>query len=237
MGLEIKRLNIEEKVTNKGQTHAGRLYSGEVNDIVDAINRQAAALEQTYNLINGLQNFQFEGLRFRMAWSLDTASSETLYYVSNETSRDAVSYLGCLWACLKEKTLDEPTWYSKDWLCIAGSSRLSVEIESSRGSQFRLKNLDTILTAKIYFGDYDVTEKVKKQNDMVAVWARDSGVPSMDAVWKGAKEDEYGLSIHVTKDDMNMTHNPNRFACFEITVHIPTSDGYSSVTRNLTFKY
>lgn len=172
----------------------------------------------------------------RGAWSLEVAQSDKPYRnVSTSIpeaggttytllSRDVVTHVGCRWACLIDKTQLEPKWNSAGWEMIEGDTRYTMTFESSRGSAFFVGGVDTVLTARVHFGQMDITEEVMALAATEVEWARDSGNESMDRSWT-PEYAEGNNSIHLTDEDMPIGFGSTvRTLAFICRVFIPVGE-------------
>lgn len=172
----------------------------------------------------------------RGVWSLEVAQSDKPYRnVSTSIpeaggttytllSRDVVTHVGCRWACLIDKTQLEPKWNSAGWEMIEGDTRYTLTFESSRGSAFFVGGVDTVLTARVHFGQMDITEEVMALAATEVEWARDSGNESMDRSWT-PEYAEGNNSIHLTDEDMPIGFGSTvRTLAFICRVFIPVGE-------------
>lgn len=146
----------------------------------------------------------------RGQWSLDVAQSTTPYrYMTHEWSnpstgqnfvtleQHAVWHLGCKWGCLIDKTQLEPKWNSTDWVMLEGDPNYYLQIESSNGYAFRRSNVNTDLTARIYYGNIEITADIMNTAGAEVEWLRDTGSIADDNTWRPSYVDDQKNVIHV----------------------------------------
>lgn len=146
----------------------------------------------------------------RGEWSLTVAQSENPYrYMTHETTNEstgqcfvtleqhAVWHLGCKWGCLIDKTQLEPKWNSTDWIMLEGDPNYYLQVESSNGYAFRRSNVDTELTAKIYYGNIEITADIMNMTGVEVEWLRDTGNVGDDNTWQPEYVDGQKNVIHV----------------------------------------
>ena len=146
----------------------------------------------------------------RGEWSLSVAQGEWPYrYMTHETTNDstgqrfvtleqhAVWHLGCKWGCLADKTTAEPKWNSTDWIMIEGDPNYYLQVESSNGYAFRRSSVDTNLTARIYYGNIEITADIMNTTGVEVEWIRDTGSVGDDNTWQPEYVDGQKNVIHV----------------------------------------
>lgn len=146
----------------------------------------------------------------RGEWSLSVAQSENPYrYITHENTNDstgqrfvtleqhAVWHLGCKWGCLNDKTQLEPKWNSTDWAMLEGDPNYYLQIESSNGYAFRRSCVDTNLTARIYYGNIEITADIMNTTGVEVEWLRDTGNVGDDNTWQPEYVDGQKNVIHV----------------------------------------
>lgn len=146
----------------------------------------------------------------RGEWSLDTAQSTKPYrYMTSEDKNEStglriirleqhtVWHLGCKWGCINDKTQLEPKWNSTDWAMLEGDPNYYMQIESSNGYAFRRSNVSTDLTARIYYGNIEVTTDIMNTVGAEVEWLRDTGNIADDNTWQPSYVDGQKNVIHV----------------------------------------
>lgn len=146
----------------------------------------------------------------RGEWSLSVAQGESPYrYMTHETTNDAtgqrfvtleqhaVWHLGCKWGCLADKTTAEPRWNSTDWIMLEGDPNYYLQVESSNGYAFRRSCVDTNLTARIYYGNIEITADIMNTAGVEVEWLRDTGSVGDDNTWQPEYVDGQKNVIHV----------------------------------------
>lgn len=199
----------------------------------------------------------------RGVWSLETAQSVSEPYrvekvlqllhedPDDPTSRvvqvetvwrtDTVQHLGCVWACNRDKTTVEPSWYSADWTFVSGSRNwnllLANETRSGLGSA---DGLVMLLSAGIEFNGFDVTDKVKSQGGDAMVWTRDTGDEGADKTWNEQTvleryQDEFHTAIllrHKSSTgpwDLGRQFLSRRRCSMTVSVRVPFAEGEDKV--------
>ena len=141
-----------------------------------------------------------------------------------ETSR---AWNGCkLWECLADGTDEQPLLGCTDWVVVSGNLLWTIDFQSSNGSSFYQGHVSTVVTARLMWGDDDVTDRVPKS---AFVWTRssESGKTDADRAWdeamSGGKKIHQGTNVlSLTDDDMPTAWSRNNKAIFICTV---TYDG------------
>ena len=146
----------------------------------------------------------------RGEWSLSVAQGEWPYrYMTHETTNEstgqrfvtleqhAVWHLGCKWGCLADKTKAEPKWNSTDWIMLEGDPNYYLQVESSNGYAFRRSCVDTNLTARIYYGNIEITADIMNTTGVEVEWLRDTGNVGDDNTWQPEYVDGQKNVIHV----------------------------------------
>lgn len=146
----------------------------------------------------------------RGEWSLSVAQGEWPYrYMTHETTNDstgqrfvtleqhAVWHLGCKWGCLVDKTVKEPKWNSTDWIMLEGDPNYYLQVESSNGYAFRRSSVDTNLTARIYYGNIEITADIMNTTGVEVEWLRVTGNVGDDNTWQPEYVDGQKNVIHV----------------------------------------
>lgn len=146
----------------------------------------------------------------RGEWSLSVAQSENPYrYMTHENTNDAtgqrfvtleqhaVWHLGCKWGCLADMTTAEPKWNSTDWIMLEGDPNYYLQVESSNGYAFRRSCVDTNLTARIYYGNIEITADIMNTTGVEVEWLRDTGNVGDDNTWQPEYVDSKKNVIHV----------------------------------------
>ena len=146
----------------------------------------------------------------RGEWSLSVAQGEWPYrYMTHETTNEstgqrfvtleqhAVWHLGCKWGCLADQTTAEPKWNSTDWIMLEGDPNYYLQVESSNGYAFRRSSVDTNLTARIYYGNIEITADIMNTTGVEVEWLRDTGSVGDDNTWQPEYVDGQKNVIHV----------------------------------------
>lgn len=152
-------------------------------------------------------------LVFRGDWSAETAKGASPYRnVGVDMSaagggytlleRHTVRHAGCLWGCIADKTEAEPKWNSTGWTLMEGNSNYSITFNSTNGFSFFLGGVDTVIEARLHYGNTDITEDIVADPACSVSWSRDSGDTAVDNAWKPTHEDGAENTLRVTDDDM-----------------------------------
>ena len=78
------------------------------------------------------------------------------------------------------------------------TEELHIEFQPVEGKSYVVKasNVDTIIEARLYFGQEDVTDTILLRSSTTMKWTRDSGIPTEDAAWKATTEGSPNI-IHI----------------------------------------
>lgn len=131
---------------------------------------------------------------------------------------DEITYNGTRYLCIADTTEQQPSYDSTDWLMTEGNNKFSVSIDSSNGLQFFAGVLDTVLTARVYAGNEEITGSISTSR---AVWTRSSGDNDADAAWNKGHTG-IGVSLSLSSDDLPATYLDS--IIFECTVTIHYAD-------------
>lgn len=65
------------------------------------------------------------------------------------------------------------------------TEELHIEFQPIEGKSYVVKasNVDTIIEARLYFGQQDITDDILLRSSSIMKWTRDSGIPTEDAAW------------------------------------------------------
>jgi len=183
---------------------------------------------------------------YRGLWSEQVASSEAPYRrivkettsgtgtVVNVLELHTVYHLGCKWACLVDKTTEEPKWNSTGWQMIQGDSNYSLDFSSTNGWQFFYGLVDTVISARIYYGNEDITERILPLTGISIEWIRNTDNIPEDNAWiptYGANK----FNLKLTTDDMGSNWMTKRTATFTCNVYIPIGEDAQLITNNISF--
>lgn len=131
------------------------------------------------------------------------------YYYYDEVTKN-----GCKYLCIAKTTGQQPAYDSTDWLMTEGNNKFSVSLESSMGYEFPAGALDTMLTARVFAGNEEITGMIASS---FVKWTRKSGDTDSDTGWNALHEGA-GTTIPLTPADIP-TSRPDLmvFEC-EITI-------------------
>ena len=143
------------------------------------IPKNAKGVMAQIGIFNKLYEYDYNGYIVtkkvpRDEWSLAVAQSDAPYrYITsdevsengtkyNELEQHVVEHLGFEWACLIDKTVEEPKWNSQAWraLNVRKSDYTIQPVSSTDSFRFMDGEVNTIVTALIFFGDNDITEQL-----------------------------------------------------------------------------
>lgn len=143
----------------------------------------------------------------RGAWSLETAQGADPYLSSREANTgivradlyDTVYHYGCKWACISDRTEEEPKYGCTGWAMVEGNPEFTVMLHSSNGwGGFSADTFDTVLTVTGSLYNQDVTDSLL---DTDISWSRDTGNVSEDNAWTAAHA-AFGKTLHLTAADL-----------------------------------
>ena len=135
--------------------------------------------------------------------------------VELETSR--VWKNGILWECLVDGTAHAPELGCSQWQVVSGDTVFWIEFQSSNGSSFYQGHVNTVVTARLWWGSEDVTSIV---GALAFTWTRssESGKTDADRAWD-AQAGHSGTNILTLTDaDMPTAWSRNNKAIFTCTV-------------------
>lgn len=164
----------------------------------------------------------------RGEWSAEIAQSESPYrFITHEdTSASGVVYsvlqqhtvwhMGCRWACLVDKTTQEPKWNATDWQMLEGYSDLRMEFVSSNGSTFAASHVDTEVTPIVYYGNIDISEDIAASD---WAWVYDLGAYA-------------GRVLHITSEMMPDNWSRKNKAVFTCTAYVRVGENQVQAVSN-----
>lgn len=174
-------------------------------------NKRDGAFYAKWMMAASFQQIDYQGnpiytTRDRGVWSLAVAQGDNPYRNGDRTI-DTVYYLGCKWKCLEDKTTKPPIYSSTAWAFVEGNPYFTLEMQSSKLWNFRLKDLMAtnadgswkVFTTLSVIGrlyNQDVTDSMVN-----VVWTRDSGDPTADNKW-ALSHANCGLSVDLTYEDL-----------------------------------
>lgn len=164
----------------------------------------------------------------RGEWSLEVAQWDAPYrFITYENTSTAgriynvlqqhtVWHLGCRWACLVDKTEQEPKWNATDWQMLEGYSDLRMEFTSSNGSSFAAGHVDTEVTPTVYYGNMDISEDIATSD---WAWVYDLGTYT-------------GRTLHITSEMMPANWSRTNKAVFTCTAYVRVGDNQVQAVEN-----
>lgn len=98
----------------------------------------------------------------------------------------------------EEPAIDDPNVYS--WIKVKGDSTITVKVESTDGTNYYNREVNTTLIAKVFYGNEDITDSV---DERFFLWTRFSGsnFKEQDDYWN-SQHTEPTKTIHITDDDL-----------------------------------
>ena len=83
-------------------------------------------------------------------------------------------------------------------LTLLSREQLHIEFQPVEGKSYVVKasNVDTIIEARLYFGQQDITDTILLRSSTTMKWTRDSGIPTEDAAWTATTEGSPNI-IHI----------------------------------------
>ena len=83
-------------------------------------------------------------------------------------------------------------------LTLVSREQLHIEFQPVEGKSYVVKasNVDTIIEARLYFGQQDITDSILLRSSTTMKWMRDSGIPTEDAAWTATTEGSPNI-IHI----------------------------------------
>ena len=113
-----------------------------------------------------------------------------------------VSYLGCIWGCLIDNTVEAPKWNSAAWQMLQGDPNYYLSFDHADPYSLHPGNVDLTLTARVRYGNDDITDVLMATAGVEVEWTRDTGEPSADNAWKPEYVEGMGRNtIHVDRSD------------------------------------
>ena len=155
---------------------------------------------------------------YRNVTSAEQSENGTKYHLLEQ---HVVEHLGFRWACLVDETTLEPTWNSTGWRCVNATDDSYLVGFSSTGGWSFFGDVNTEVTAQIYYGSIDITERVMGNVATDMQWTRDTGNVPEDNAWKPTLVDGKKNVVHFTTEDMGTNWNSTRKAKFTCAVFIP----------------
>jgi hypothetical protein len=164
----------------------------------------------------------------RGEWSAEIAQSESPYrFITHEDTsasgvvysvlqQHTVWYMGCRWACLVDKTTQEPKWNATDWQMLEGYSDLRMEFVSSNGSTFAASHVDTEVTPIVYYGNIDISEDIAASD---WAWVYDLGSYA-------------GRVLHITSEMMPDNWSRKNKAVFTCTAYVRVGENQVQAVSN-----
>lgn len=185
----------------------------------------------------------------RGAWSLEVAQGEKPYrFLSHETAepdgstvtvleQHTVTHYGCTWACLADKTTDEPKWNSAAWSLLEGDPNYRMEFSSTRGWMFRRTGWETDITASVLHANRDITAEVMADAGTEVEWLRDTGNPADDNAWHPVHAAGGRHTLHLTPYDLGagwcIDYMEVTFTC---RIFVPMGGELQKVENRVAFK-
>ena len=166
----------------------------------------------------------------RGQWSLSTAQGPDPYMSSVRTDTgammadlyDTVYHYGCKWACISDRTEEEPKYGCTGWAMVEGNPDFSVTLQSSEGwGGFDAATFETTLTVRGVLYNQDVTSGIL---DSDVSWSRDTGDVAEDNAWTAAHAG-YGKTLHLTRKDLGPSYHSLTGCMFTVTALLRDGGG------------
>ena len=199
---------------------------------------------ENYYQVDASGNVQTQEV-YRGAWSADVAASDQPYRrivndvttptgsTSHALAVHTVYHRGCKWACLTDMTTLEPKWNSPAWQFLEGDSNYSIRFSAYPSGRVRINAVNMVITARVYYGNLDVTDELLALPGTDIQWTRNSGIIPEDNAWHPALGATKNI-LNITNQDMATNWLTVQRVGFVITVFIPTGDGtYYQATDEL----
>lgn len=173
----------------------------------------------------------------RGEWSAAIAQSASPYRnVAHEQLNEAgttftlleqhtVYHTGCKWACLIDKTLDEPIWNSPGWTLIEGDKNYHLGFTSSDGFEIFRREVNTDIAAVVEYGNRDITNLLMNTAGVEIEWLRDTKNVPADNSWRPTFVNGQRHVIHLSKADMGSDWGLTvRKVMFRCRIFIPVGE-------------
>lgn len=188
----------------------------------------------------------------RGEWSLSTAQSDSPYrFITHEILQDnqstitqleqhTVTYSGCTWGCLIDKTLLEPGWNSPAWSFLLGDPNYHLNFTIPGGTNVRINQVDLTVTAWVEYANRDITNVLMAAVGTEVEWLRDTKNAPADNMWKPTYVNSQKNVIHI---DNSNDHGVGRGfgidyreVVFICRVFIPIGDKLEKIEKSIGLK-
>ena len=188
----------------------------------------------------------------RGEWSLSTAQSDSPYrFITHEILQDnqstitqleqhTVTYSGCTWGCLIDKTLLEPGWNSPAWSFLLGDPNYHLSFTIPGGTNVRINQVDLTVTAWVEYANRDITNVLMAAVGTEVEWLRDTKNAPADNMWKPTYVNGQKNVIHI---DNSNDHGVGRGfgidyreVVFICRVFIPIGDKLEKIEKSIGLK-
>lgn len=124
-----------------------------------------------------------------------------------------------LWECLVDRTQQQPGLDSTDWRFVSGNTNWRIDFLSSNGSSFYYGHVETTVTARLYWGQDDITERVGAE---AFSWTRstESGKTAADEAWDAQAAHQGTNVLQLRSIDMPTAWSRNNKAVFTCTARV-----------------
>lgn len=124
-----------------------------------------------------------------------------------------------LWECLVDRTQQQPGLDSTDWRFVSGNTNWRIDFLSSNGSSFYYGHVETTVTARLYWGQDDITERVGAE---AFSWTRstESGKSAADETWDAQAAHQGTNVLQLRSIDMPTAWSRNNKAVFTCTARV-----------------
>lgn len=182
----------------------------------------------------------------RGEWSAEVATSDKPYRrvvnvvetpngsKANVMEVHSVYRHGCKWACVVDKTTDEPKWNSPGWQFLEGNNSYSISFASTAGFQFFYGAVNTTVVASVLFGSRDITAELLATPGADVQWTRNTENIPDDNAWRPTIDGTKNC-LKLTQADMGRDWLTRRKTIFTCTVFIPV--GEEIITKSETIGF
>lgn len=175
-----------------------------------------------------------KGIYFYRSWNVATCRFET----------HTVRHKNGKWMCLVDqpvitngvKVYHEPKWNSVYWKLVEGNSDFSVDLESNRGTTFRIGYVNTTIIPTVFYGMVPITEDLSAEyfswtRTVDTSEERSQAAIDADTAWNTLHQHVKNLALG--NGDMPMDWGYDRRAIFECTVTIINGSETRTVTQQV----
>lgn len=149
----------------------------------------------------------------RGEWSLETAQGTSPYRFVTHTStqpdsstvtlleQHTVTHYGCTWACIVDRTTDEPAWNSPGWTLLEGDPNYYLYFNLPEEYTVRPGQVSIQLEAWVKYANRDITPVLMAATGTEVEWLRDTGDIPADNAWSPQYVDSQKNVILIDNSD------------------------------------